>query len=897
MPQAQIEINAVVGSDTDLPINTLVQLSNNDIGGELTYEWSILDQPTGAADLLSNPAIENPTFTPKKEGTYLIQLIVNKTLPDEDTDTVVAAVKLLKSRERVPAAGEQTEASTSRGWAVDVNQFLRAIDDALAAPVTIVGVNADVSPMAKGTVIRVTSGQTIKSGLPGQEIVPGFVPAPATVGTNVDELLAVVESGVDGANPVPVGALLRARALGRIASIALGAGSVGDRVFVSDSATISTTPGTNQRQIGSIMSISGVNRDIWIEGTQGGEGAPVDRAYVVYGAVGTLFNGKRIDGLNATGCINGIPYTFRSGDATTVALVAKRFSIGSTADVFQAHDEVGTVTARISKDGNIIGQPLTGIGVQGSGVGTSEGVKGIGGSTSGGNGVVGQGGSGGGYGVRGDGTGGFSGVAGFAAGGSDGRGVTGVGDGAGAGVVGQGASGGTGIGVNGLGGTINGQGVKGTGYGTGVGVRGFGGSSASGVHGTGGGSESGVKGEGSVSGGVGVEGNGTGTSTGVVGTATGSAGNGVKGVGASGNSGVRGEGGPVGGSGVAGFGGINGRGADFLGNGTASGVVSVGGATNGTGVEGIAQGSGVGIEGQGTSPVALTPQGGTGVVGRGGSTNGHGVHGEGKALGVGVRGNSVAGAGVYGSSASNVGVQGESTNSSGVLGLSTNSYGVDARGSTAGTPPTGALRIRPQTAQPSSGGKGDVYVLNQDGRPAMHNGVVWNPHVMQAHVGTTFPDTRYGGTPGDQTPFLNSFTVPANTLGVGVTMRIVAVLQSDNPTPDDVFVKLLFGGTQIALTPTVANAVQGAKFRLEAMITIASIGATGSYHYSGVGMASNTAVPSLFHDVKQSPLNAVVINTTVNQAVQVVANFSLPGNSTETQISLGQLIVDMTTAK
>ena len=48
MPQAAIEINAVEASDENLPIDTLVQLSNNDVGDETTYLWEIVSQPPGA---------------------------------------------------------------------------------------------------------------------------------------------------------------------------------------------------------------------------------------------------------------------------------------------------------------------------------------------------------------------------------------------------------------------------------------------------------------------------------------------------------------------------------------------------------------------------------------------------------------------------------------------------------------------------------------------------------------------------------------------------------------------------------------------------------------------------------------------------------------------------------
>lgn len=359
MAQALIKINAVIGSDDDLPLDTLVQLDNQNVGGEVTYLWEILDQPAGAPDVLSSATIQNPTFTPKKEGTYLLRLTVNAGLPSEDVDTAIAAVRQLKTRERVPAAGETLEDNPSRGWAEDTNTFLRTLDSFIADPGTVVGVNKTGGTLARGTVVRATSRETIKAGLPGEEDLPGFTAAPATDAFNLDELLLIVEQGVDGSDPVSAGGLIIVRWLGRIAALPLGAGAVGDRVNVSDSADLSTTPGTNIRQVGSIMAVDGVNRDVWFSGTQGGNKAPDDRAYVVYGNPGPLSNALRVDGLSAGPVINNIPFTVRGGDATTIPFVVKRFSAGATANLQEIHNETGTILARFDKDGELLVPSLT----------------------------------------------------------------------------------------------------------------------------------------------------------------------------------------------------------------------------------------------------------------------------------------------------------------------------------------------------------------------------------------------------------------------------------------------------------------------------------------------------------------------------------------------------------
>lgn len=353
-PQARIEVNGTPGSNDNLPINTLVQLSNQDLGGELSYLWSILDQPTGTVDSLSATNIENPTLTPKKEGTYLLQLIVNFGLPTEQRDRAVVAIRQLKTLERIPAAGETNEDDTMRGWATAVNALYRRVDALLSDPGIIVGANTSGSTLARGDVVRVTSGQVIKSGLPGQETVPGFVKAPATGSGTVDELLCVVEGDVAGNPSVGIGVLTKVRYIGRLASMPLGAGAVGDTIYVSDTATLSTTQGTVRRQVGSIMSVSGGLRDIWFDGVGGADIVPADRAFLLYGpAAAGMLNAHRVDGSNANpGSTIGRPYTFKAGDITTVALAAKRFNVGG-ADIFQAQDETGAVLSRFNAIGDL----------------------------------------------------------------------------------------------------------------------------------------------------------------------------------------------------------------------------------------------------------------------------------------------------------------------------------------------------------------------------------------------------------------------------------------------------------------------------------------------------------------------------------------------------------------
>ena len=57
-------------------------------GLPLTYQFSFLSVPAGSAATLSNPKIVNPTFTPDRLGTYVVQLIVNNGTLSSDPVTI-----------------------------------------------------------------------------------------------------------------------------------------------------------------------------------------------------------------------------------------------------------------------------------------------------------------------------------------------------------------------------------------------------------------------------------------------------------------------------------------------------------------------------------------------------------------------------------------------------------------------------------------------------------------------------------------------------------------------------------------------------------------------------------------------------------------------------------------
>lgn len=256
MTAANITINATPGSNLDLPLGVLVQLNNVNNGGEVSYLWSIVDQPDGPVDALSSSSVQNPTFTPQKEGTYLIRLIVNQALGDEVSQQVVASVRQLKTRIRVPAAGETTEGNTQDGWAQDVNINLRRLDNVLAGA-HVQTVHLDTTRTA-GTVVRYTGAQTIKVGLPGEEKVPRADLAQASTLSHTQEPLALLQLAVSGAAPTG-GQLCYATTKGIVDGLTIGGSPVaGASVFLTNAGGLSTTPGTNRRKVGVCLSATAI---------------------------------------------------------------------------------------------------------------------------------------------------------------------------------------------------------------------------------------------------------------------------------------------------------------------------------------------------------------------------------------------------------------------------------------------------------------------------------------------------------------------------------------------------------------------------------------------------------------------------------------------------------------
>lgn len=264
--RAKILVNAMVPPQEvplTWPAATPVQLNNDGLGGESTWTWVILDQPPGAPDNLSAANIENPTITPKKEGTYLIRVTVNSGLGDEKKDTQIFYIRDVKTKLRKPAAGERLERDLVRGWAEATNAYFEQVTNLMADPGRVVGISGSVIGPAP-RVLRASSYTTIKTGFPGEEVVPVFTLAHADQDHQVTGPLFMLVGGIDGNTNPPIGVLVGARLYGIARNLpGNAAAAVGDPVFVSNSGDIEwLQPGDAVRSVGHVIGVNGGQMDI-----------------------------------------------------------------------------------------------------------------------------------------------------------------------------------------------------------------------------------------------------------------------------------------------------------------------------------------------------------------------------------------------------------------------------------------------------------------------------------------------------------------------------------------------------------------------------------------------------------------------------------------------------------
>lgn len=150
MPTAQIIFHQPTGdgytnpgSRDDLLIydgtsNTSITVNNVDNTGVTSWQWTIIDKPTGSTAVFASTSSNTSTastdkFNPDIVGTYLIKLAVNG---GASIDQKGAAVKTAHLHFRIPAANETIEFDGYRGWAVATNLALKLLDDGYTATTT-----------------------------------------------------------------------------------------------------------------------------------------------------------------------------------------------------------------------------------------------------------------------------------------------------------------------------------------------------------------------------------------------------------------------------------------------------------------------------------------------------------------------------------------------------------------------------------------------------------------------------------------------------------------------------------------------------------------------------------------------------------------------------------------
>lgn len=264
MPTAQILVNALT-TPRAVIAGTLLTLSEA-AGGWSSYAWTLLDQPEGAVDALTGAGTATPTITPKKEGTYLVQLVVNAGTNTEQRATAVFYILRLIDDRRDPAAGETLEQNLVRGWAQDVNRQLTDISDLRADPGRIAGVINFNGATAGSTVLYVSGTTTILSGFPGARDLPLFDLAEASDTTKVRGALYLLDRGVTSGSSPSAGDVIWARESGIAFAAPLASTALNQPVYVADTGELGLTPGTFHRCVARVTAARLGDCDIEFEG-------------------------------------------------------------------------------------------------------------------------------------------------------------------------------------------------------------------------------------------------------------------------------------------------------------------------------------------------------------------------------------------------------------------------------------------------------------------------------------------------------------------------------------------------------------------------------------------------------------------------------------------------------
>ena len=212
--------------------------------------WEVLDVPKGttfdAAWFNTNtaswpnvntfPTVSN--FVPDKEGTWFFRC----TNADGSVDEVVVGVRHQRTHIRVPAAGETTEANSTRGWAENRNDDLDTFDDLITSGGIQLCRFVSASAGAAGTLVQFNGAtHDINPTSGAEEFVPDVEPA-ANNNPGIGRYLGVIKAKKDGSTPsIASGSLVWVSRSGMVEGstagiLDLSSFSVGDSIYVGSNA-------------------------------------------------------------------------------------------------------------------------------------------------------------------------------------------------------------------------------------------------------------------------------------------------------------------------------------------------------------------------------------------------------------------------------------------------------------------------------------------------------------------------------------------------------------------------------------------------------------------------------------------------------------------------------------